>query len=92
MFDARKLEHVTVVDSEGKQRSLELLVVRAVSLVIDCGCYRYGHTPRHFTVIFTYSRELGDGAFVRADGEHYFRPMDISGPVSLEIERIYTPI
>lgn len=91
MYEAGKLERVAVELAPGRTELLTLLVVRAVSLTIDCGCYTFGHALRHFTLIWTYSKEHGDGCYVRQDGDHVFHAMDISGPVRLEVERLYTP-
>jgi hypothetical protein len=87
----RRVESVLVLD-DGRYVMRQLSVVRAISLEIDCGCWRKGHDrPQLFDVIICLDRRSGDQAFVRAHGDHAFRAMDMAGPIVVSVDRIFTP-
>jgi hypothetical protein len=91
VIKARRLEKV-LVDLAGRTEVRQLLVVRAIELGIDCGCYKYGHHPKSFTVIYCYDPTTqSDSCYVRANGEHAFRTIDIAGPITVSCDTIYSP-
>lgn len=83
---ANRLEQVQVRDEDGNQRIVEIIVQRVLSVCVDCGCYPHGGRANNFEIIIT-----PGGAYVRSIGEHAFRELDVAGPITLSIERVYVP-
>jgi len=75
-----QIEQVAVRDESGRTVETSLRVERRILLVVDCGCW--GHVRRRFELIVT-----PGGAYVRAEGDGFFRDLDIAGPLTLAIER-----
>lgn len=91
MSRIEQLQTCLVVDTDERGRTSVVAVpsriLRLVELAIDCGCYNPKHaTPRIFQIALPER-----GAYIRAIGDCAFRTIDVSGPITVTIEKEYKP-
>jgi hypothetical protein len=80
-------EQVCLLDEHRNYVSVSLEVERVIDIKVDCGCWQKGHSVGHlFQVLVTRG-----GAYIRAEGDHAYRAIDMQGPITISIEKVFRP-
>jgi hypothetical protein len=82
-------QKVLVLDENRRTVAVDMVILRVIELRVDCGCYAKGHAVgRDFEVVITRS-----SAYIRAKGtDSAFRLIDMQGPITCEIEKVYNTL
>lgn len=76
-----------LIVEDGEYVRIDLPVERVIDVHVDCGCFLPKHNVgRVFELAFT-----GRHCFVRAKGDLIFRQADMASPITVTVEKVYTP-